>query len=830
MVYAMKLKRFFWNALGLDKLVTMLGLLIALLAGPCGTAVAQTESFDLVLPKPGTMIASPNVTFLWQGEGNATAFRIGVASRQGLLGTAPYGDLFVYEGAGTSVRAVGLPGNGSPIFVRLWTFADNVWQYKDYVYGTKATRGVVPSSIKSPAPGSLLDSPVTQFEWSGSGAQRHLLTLGSTPESISSAPWFDLYYYEGRDTAASTWPLTLPGKRIYARLWSVIDGQIYYEDDFFDTATAQAAQISSPGDGSRLDSPAVDFRWTPAPYATQYMLAVGASAEVVAGPPYADLYFYRGTEPQVRVPNIPQDGSPVYVRLWTSVEGLWLYHDYTYTTGAAEPAHLLTPQPGDLIATPRVSFSWSGDSGASTYMLGVAATAEALEGPTYGDVFRYVGSDTSVDAELFPLPGGTIHVRLWSMIKGVWYTRDYQFDSEALVAAQLTAPSGMQPLEQSFVEFRWDDVGADEYALGVGTSLVALDSEEGGDIYFRSLGTATSRYVSDIPLNGDLLYVRVWSRFDDLWFFEDREFNTVLSEELPDPVAECLAKGWHSHALPSAHGDQSVLWKAPLGPWTKGALVVLHGGGGHNAQWCATSGTGNALTAQAMNDFSEQAIREGFAVFAVDSGDGSFSDALGFQCGKRFDFTNPAEENLDLALFKLLFESAIPSVRPSGSATDLFVTGLSNGGYMAIRLATRFNEMITAFAPVAAGDPYGTTLWCEQKDGLRENAPGVSLDNETSMEISLPDACLSAGYPNETLWDGSDSLARPPFRAFRHQADPVVDTSCSEKAELLLEDNGYAGLPPYIVTREHPDPDSNHYWQEEYNLPLLDFFSGVAAP
>jgi pimeloyl-ACP methyl ester carboxylesterase len=334
-------------------------------------------------------------------------------------------------------------------------------------------------------------------------------------------------------------------------------------------------------------------------------------------------------------------------------------------------------------------------------------------------------------------------------------------------------------------------------------------------------------------LDGLPLYVRISSRFDELWFVEEREYGTIVSDAAPDPIAECIAKGWRSFVVPTAQSERGVLWKTPHGTWTRGALVLLHGGGAHHGHWCATSGTGNAQSVQAMNELSEQAVANGYAVFAVDSGEDLFSDALGFSCGKRFDFTSPADTNVELPFFAALFKDIIPSLRPAGSSPMVFLSGHSNGGYLAIRLASFFNDSITAFAPVAAGDPYGTTTLCEPLADSRPNAPGAYIDNETWMEISADDACFSLDYPNEAPWDGTYTVTRPPFRMFHHQKDPVVDQTCFDKATLLLQDNGYP-MPytPFVATGVYPediepDPDANHFWQREYNAPLLDFFSGM---
>jgi len=62
---------------------------------------------------------------------------------------------------------------------------------------------------------------------------------------------------------------------------------------------------------------------------------------------------------------------------------------------------------------------------------------------------------------------------------------------------------------------------------------------------------------------------------------------------------------------------------------------------------------------------------------------------------------------------------------------------------MTILASTHFDDMITAFAPVSAGDPYGTYLDCSDKSTGRENAPGRWYDNDTKIEIGKTNSSFS---------------------------------------------------------------------------------------
>ena len=92
---------------------------------------------------------------------------------------------------------------------------------------------------------------------------------------------------------------------------------------------------------------------------------------------------------------------------------------------------------------------------------------------------------------------------------------------------------------------------------------------------------------------------------------------------------QCTQAGWRSETLVVAGIARGVLWKAPVGAWASGALVVLHGGGGQHANFCIA----NADLIAAQVRFTDMALAQGFAVFLLDSTD-RVIDTEGRLCGK----------------------------------------------------------------------------------------------------------------------------------------------------------------------------------------------------
>jgi hypothetical protein len=85
--------------------------------------------------------------------------------------------------------------------------------------------------------------------------------------------------------------------------------------------------MSSPANTATLAGSSVNFQWTTGTGAVEYWLAV--SKVGVGG---QELYYSdEGTNLSQVVSGLPTNGSTVYVRLWSKINGAWPYFDYTYT-------------------------------------------------------------------------------------------------------------------------------------------------------------------------------------------------------------------------------------------------------------------------------------------------------------------------------------------------------------------------------------------------------------------------------------------------------------------------------------------------------------------
>ena len=196
------------------------------------------------------------------------------------------------------------------------------------------------------------------------------------------------------------------------------------------------------------------------------------------------------------------------------------------------------------------------------------------------------------------------------------------------------------------------------------------------------------------------------------------------------------------------------------------------------------------------------AIEAGFAVFSLDSGWNLAVDAQGRPYGKRWDcIAQTYRRNVDLPFIEAVLKTTIPRLRPKGSRACVFMTGISNGGFMTILAAAYFPDMMTAFAPVSAGDPFGTYIDLGTEPRLkRPTAPGVFRDNETGKLTVERGGAEAADYPHEVPWPSVKAATRPKFKQFHHEGDLLVDMSFMRKAEKQLEKHGFQNAGPFIIS------------------------------
>lgn len=379
-------------------------------------------------------------------------------------------------------------------------------------------RAAQKGAMLSPAPGSTLPGSAVTFQWSaGEGVQQFWLMIGLWPggNTLYSAD-------QGLLTSAPVSGLPADGRTIYVRLWSYIDNQWVYNDYQYKAAgavTPAKAQITDPAPGSTLAGSTATFRWNAGTAVSRYFLFIGQWQG-------GNTLFSQdmGTSLEATVTNLPADGSTIHARLWSYIDGAWQFNDYTFkAAGSVTPvkAALTSPSPGSVLPGATATFQWNAGQAVTRYFLFVGRWQGG------NTIFSQdMGASLSATVNNLPADGLPVHVRLWSYIQGAWQFNDYVFTaSGAQPAGQkgvLVSPAPGSTLAGASATFTWTPgARVERFWLFVGTSL------GNNNIYGGDQGTNTSATVSNLPVNGQVLYVRLWSYIDGAWQYSDASYRAA---------------------------------------------------------------------------------------------------------------------------------------------------------------------------------------------------------------------------------------------------------------------------------------------------------------
>ncbi|MGA2048217.1 MAG: FG-GAP repeat protein, partial [Terracidiphilus sp.] len=143
----------------------------------------------------------------------------------------------------------------------------------------------------------------------------------------------------------------------------------------FTEGPAVPATLTTPSPGSALTSTSVEFTWSAVTGASAtYDLHLSAVA-----PGGYDLYLsghIAGTS--TTATNLPINGGTIYARLYTFINGVTYYNDYTYTAMSVLLAQLTSPAPSSTLTSNPVNFTWSAGTAGSQYDLHLSAVAPRL--------------------------------------------------------------------------------------------------------------------------------------------------------------------------------------------------------------------------------------------------------------------------------------------------------------------------------------------------------------------------------------------------------------------------------------------------------------------
>jgi autotransporter-associated beta strand protein len=424
------------------------------------------------------------------------------------------------------------------------------------------------SQMLTPTPSAVLTNTSVTFTWdSGTNITQNALWVGSTTNS------YDIYAaVETNHSRTITVPAT--GGLIYVRLWSYGNGQWGSNDYSYTTPPSGKASMISPANGSTNTSTTVTYSWTAGTGVSQYAMWIGSSSNSY------DLYAAAlGTNQSQTVTSLPSDGRQLYVRLWSLISGAWQYNDYNYRAWVPVKARLTGLANNSTFGATNVTLTWDSGSVASQYALWVG-TAPG----TYDLYAQALGTNRS-QALIMPSDGRRVYVGLWSLINGEWKRNNYEFTAfTTTAAAQMIAPTNGTTFSSSPVTFSWTSgTGVSQYAMWVGSAPGDYD------LYALSLGTNQTQQLS-LPIDGNAIYVRLWSLIGGTWDHVDYEYQTTY---LSGKTKAAMTSPANGAALPAE--TTTFTWSAGVGV-TQYALWAGTQPGSYDLYAAVEAGTSRALT------------------------------------------------------------------------------------------------------------------------------------------------------------------------------------------------------------------------------------------
>ena len=367
---------------------------------------ANNTPATMATPTPGSNLSGTTQTFTWNAGPSATNYWLDIGSSAG-------GNQYYQSGSlpNSTLQAnvSGLPSDGSTIYVTLYSKITGNWVSNAYTYlAYNAASGK--ATMATPTNGSIFTATSETFTWNpGAGASAYWLDAGNVVGG-------NQYYQSGNLGAATSTTvngLPVDGSTVYVRLYSYIGSSWLYNDYSYTALSYSKASITSPTPTSILTSNSVNFQWSTGIGASAYWLDVGTS---VGG----NQIYQSGSQPNtttnLTVSGLPTDGSTVYVRLYTLLNGVWQSNDYTFTAATFGPATISSPTNGSMINGGSATFSWSAAQGASNYWVDIGTS------PNGNDIYQSgaLGNVTSAPVSGLPTDGSTIYVTLYSYIGGSW--------------------------------------------------------------------------------------------------------------------------------------------------------------------------------------------------------------------------------------------------------------------------------------------------------------------------------------------------------------------------------------------------------------------------
>ncbi len=285
--------------------------------------------------------------------------------------------------------------------------------------------------------------------------------------------------------------------------------------------------LTVPADGAKFSGNSLTFEWNAnGADISAYALTVGSTA---GG---SDLHDSGELSASTLSDTVTGIGgvSTLHIRLWTrSGDGLWTFRQSTAVagTGAVAPA-IFSPEDGSIFDSDTVELNWRSNGTALTrYWLYAGSSNGARD-----YLSRSMDLATTYTLTGLPTDGSDVYIRLW-YYSGGWRYTDHRYNATGGSTGQttVTGPELLEPvpnsiLKRSEVTFKWRDntSNPENYWMYIGTTAGSANIHSSG-----GLGTVNEYTFSSIPLDSDVLYVRLWHYTSaNGWLFTDYSYTSTL--------------------------------------------------------------------------------------------------------------------------------------------------------------------------------------------------------------------------------------------------------------------------------------------------------------
>lgn len=276
--------------------------------------------------------------------------------------------------------------------------------------------------------------------------------------------------------------------------------------------------LTRPKPGSTLTDSTVVFEWSDHVSTTKdFKVYVGTTK---GGTDILDS-GYIGPRTSLEVSGLPNDGRPVWLRLWMRTARVLRAADFQFTSVSMSfIPEITSPLPSSTLPGSAARFEWTANGlevSSWTLLLGSAPGQSNLfkSGPT---------TDTYADVTGLPTDGSPVYAKLWYVSGGVWSYEEFVYTADPSGGTpEIVEPRVSDVLPGSEVTFVWEPKGSivSQWHLLVGTYAGASDLFRSDPL---SPGT-TSLTVSGLPTDGTRLYVRLWY-VNGRWNSKDYVFTT----------------------------------------------------------------------------------------------------------------------------------------------------------------------------------------------------------------------------------------------------------------------------------------------------------------